>query len=95
MRIPAWCDRVLLNRDPQFKKQLVMDKHNMNDNDAALPSYYGVRRSRFSDHRPVLAIYNLQTLKINRNKKEQLRKEILSKIMQSFGEGKVSKEMIA
>ena len=42
-----------------------------------------------SDHRPVLAIYSLPIIRIENDKKEKLRNEILNNIM---GNGKISKQ---
>ena len=57
MRVPAWCDRILMCRDSQFKKDLIVDKFKNNDAQAAFPVYYNRKDSLFSDHRPVLAVY--------------------------------------
>ena len=59
---------------------------------ASLPVYYDKRYSSFSDHRPVLAVYQTQVIKINKEKKEALRQQILSRLM---GAEKVSKQTIA
>jgi hypothetical protein len=31
MRVPAWCDRILMYRDSLFKKDLIVDKFKNND----------------------------------------------------------------
>ena len=62
------------------------------DNKASLPVYYNRRSTSFSDHRPVLAVYQTQVIKINKQKKEALRQQILSRLM---GAEKVSKQTIA
>jgi hypothetical protein len=59
MRIPAWCDRVLMHRSQTVKDELVHDKYQGNDSEAAKPVYYGSRASYLSDHRPVLACYDV------------------------------------
>jgi hypothetical protein len=92
MRIPAWCDRVLFSRDAQFKQHLISDKMAGDENKASLPVFYNRRNSSFSDHRPVLAIYQTQVVKVNKEKKEALRQQILSRLM---GAEKVSKVTLA
>ena len=57
MRIPAWCDRILFSRDPQFKIQLLSDKFNDDDVSASLPEVYDRISDYFSDHRPVIGVY--------------------------------------
>ena len=44
---------------------------------ASLPKYYNRKENKLSDHRPVLAIFKLQTIKIDREKKDELRSKIL------------------
>lgn len=56
-----------------------------------MPLFYHRRESYFSDHRPILAVYKIQVVKTNREKKETLRKEILSKLM---GQGRVDKKAL-
>jgi len=68
-------------RDPQFRRSLVKDKYNKDDAAAAMPQFYHRKESYFSDHRPILAVFKLQVIKINRDKKEALREEILSKLI--------------
>ena len=46
---------------------------NGDDVKASMPAYYNRRESQFSDHRPVLGIFNPQIIKINKEKKNQLR----------------------
>ena len=72
-RTPSWTDRILLCRDPQFKRYLVRDKYNKDDVVAAMPEFYHRKESYFSDHRPILSVYKIQVIKINRVKKEALR----------------------
>jgi phosphatidylinositol-bisphosphatase len=72
-RIPAWCDRVLFARDAQSKQHLISDKWGGDDTKASLPVYYNRRNSSFSDHRPVLAVYHTQIVKVDKIKKEALR----------------------
>lgn len=91
-RIPAWTDRILMCRDPQFRRSLVKDKYNKDDNAAAMPAFYHRKESYFSDHRPVLAVYRLQVIRIHRDKKDALRQEILNKLI---GQDRVSKETLA
>ena len=43
LRIPAWCDRVLMSRDQQYKQELVDDKFNGDDQRASLPEYYNMK----------------------------------------------------
>jgi hypothetical protein len=59
---------------------LISDPNNGDDYQASLPLYYNRRESKFSDHRPVLAVYRPQIIKINQEKKNELRKEILSRL---------------
>lgn len=92
IRIPAWCDRVLFQRDSQFKKELIKDPFQGDDVEAAMPLFYNRIEDRFSDHRPVIATYKVPVIKINRKKKEHLRNEILKKIL---GMGRVTKQALA
>jgi len=71
---------------------LVKDKFNKDDAAAAMPNFYHRKESYFSDHRPILAVYKLQVIKIDREKKEALREEILSKLI---GQDRISKETLA
>ena len=71
---------------------MVKDKFNKDDAAAAMPNFYHRKESYFSDHRPILAVYKLQVIKINREKKEALREEILSKLI---GQDRISKETLA
>jgi hypothetical protein len=59
MRIPAWCDRVLFCRDPQFKNLLINDPYNGDDQKASQPKYYNRIENLFSDHRPIIAVYDV------------------------------------
>jgi len=71
---------------------LVDDPSKQDDVQGAIPLYYNRKDSVFSDHRPVLALYSLPIIKINRDKKEQLRQSILKDIM--AGNGQISKESL-
>ena len=53
-RAPAWTDRVLLHRDKEFVGNLLQQ-----DIDGDLPIFYGRKETTFSDHKPILSIYNL------------------------------------
>lgn len=88
---PAWADRILMCRDPQFKRYLVRDAYKKDDQAAAIPEFYHRKESFFSDHRPVLAIYKIQVVKTNREKKETLRQEILNKLL---GSSRVDKKVL-
>lgn len=67
-RIPGWCDRILLSRDNQMQKLLIHDPHGT-DERASKPIYYNRRENFFSDHRPVLAVYRMQVIKIDESKR--------------------------
>lgn len=56
-----------------------------------MPEFYHRKESYFSDHRPILSVYKIQVIKVNREKKEALRQEILSKLM---GHGRVDKHAL-
>ena len=70
MRAPAWTDRIMMCRDRQFYHDLLNDRHNRDDRQAALPEFYYAMNSQYSDHRPVLAVYRLQTVKVDKAKKD-------------------------
>lgn len=91
-RIPAWCDRVLLHREEHFKANLIQDNFQGNDEKAAMPIFYDRRHNLFSDHRPVLAIYRLHTVKIDRKKKEELRAQLLKQLL---GETRIVPETVS
>jgi hypothetical protein len=57
-----------------------------------MPLLYSRVEDRFSDHRPMIATYKVPVIKINRQNKEQLRNEILKKIL---GVGRVTKQALA
>jgi hypothetical protein len=76
-RIPAWCDRVLFSRHPESKQQLV---EKFDDASASKPIYYNRRDSYFSDHRPVLAVYKVPIVKIDRTAKEKFQDHILKSL---------------
>mmetsp|Transcript_12774 Transcript_12774/g.21584 ORF Transcript_12774/g.21584 Transcript_12774/m.21584 type:complete len:355 (-) Transcript_12774:22-1086(-) len=90
-RIPAWCDRILMCRDQEMKKELVADRFNGLDSVSALPITYTSKHSYLSDHRPVLGVYDLQVVEIDQEKKDSLRKEVLLNI-QRYMSGQISKE---
>ena len=79
-RSPAWCDRILFYRNPQFKDQMIEDPYKGDDVQAAMPVYYNRKMSYLADHRPVLAIYSLPIVKIDLDLKEKLKSEILTSI---------------
>lgn len=56
-----------------------------------MPEFYHRKESYFSDHRPILSVYKIQVIKVNRQKKETLRQEILKKLM---GQGRVDKHAL-
>lgn len=57
--------------------------------------YYNSKQHYLSDHRPVLAIYRMQTFKVDRDKKEQLRRSIQKTLVPGHVEIDVVKEKIA
>lgn len=77
IRIPAYCDRILFNRDKKYKKMLVEDPFSGNDKEASTPFEYCRRETLFSDHRPVHAIVKVHVIKIDEEKKEQVRQRII------------------
>lgn len=65
-RIPSWTDRILFCRDAQFKQWLLHDAH-ATDAQASLPVYYNRKMHYLSDHRPVLGIFKVQTIKLDQS----------------------------
>ena len=59
-------------RKKECAETLLNDPHGDNKK-AALPLYYKSRQTYLSDHRPVLGIYKVQTVRIDSKKKEELR----------------------
>lgn len=43
MRVPAWCDRILMCRDPKIQDDLIHDRMSGDDVSASLPSFYSSR----------------------------------------------------
>ena len=79
-RIPGWCDRILMSRNHDVKKHLIHDPYG-SDEMASKPIYYNRRENFFSDHRPVLAVYRVQAIRIDEESREKLLKELLKKLM--------------
>ena len=93
MRIPAWCDRILMSRHPEAKRQLLKDENGKPDDKFdSKPKLYSRRGSLFSDHRPVLGVYTVPIIKINKVAKEKLQSHILKNIMGKSG--RINKESI-
>ncbi|XP_061177920.1 synaptojanin-1-like [Saccostrea echinata] len=76
-RCPAWTDRILMRRKPLIHHQpkLLQDGPVWNPGKMIL---YNRVELKTSDHRPVLALYDIDTLKVVENKKEQKLQEIVS-----------------
>nr|XP_022328766.1 synaptojanin-1-like isoform X2 [Crassostrea virginica] len=76
-RCPAWTDRVLMRRKPLIHHQPQLLENGPVWNPGKLLLYNRVEL-KTSDHRPVLALYDIDTLKVEENKKEQKLQEIVS-----------------
>ena len=63
-RIPAWCDRVLYEDIAESKGKIDL-------------LWYGRKESLFSDHRPVVAVFELQIMQENREKKKEIEKKLV------------------
>ena len=61
---PAYCDRILIQEDPLYKLNLL-------ERIKAKPEQYFRKESQFSDHRPIIAVFNPQVITIDRKKREQ------------------------
>ena len=80
-----------MHREEHFKAHLIKDRAQGNDEQAALPVFYDRKHNLFSDHRPVLAVYRLHTVKIDRKKKEELRAQLLKQLL---GETRIVPETV-
>lgn len=58
-RIPAWCDRVLYEKVDKADRSIELTEYNRREN-------------FFSDHRPVIANFNIKICSINKELKEQI-----------------------
>ena len=59
-----------------------------------LPVHYHRKETTFSDHRPVLAIYKMQVVKTDANKKDALKEIIAGKLMSNGTVTKQSMEQL-
>ena len=66
MRVPSWCDRVF------YKKH----------ENCTLLSYKSIQEQRFSDHRPVLAVFDMTARKIDWQKRKIALQGILAALNQ-------------
>jgi hypothetical protein len=72
-RIPAWTDRVL------FKKQTATKKSERDDSlDYGKIVHYGRAELKTSDHRPVIAEFQCDVLKVNERKRDEVIESVLS-----------------
>jgi hypothetical protein len=58
-RIPAWCDRILYEKVDKNDRHIELLEYNRREN-------------YFSDHRPVIANFNLKICSINKELKEKI-----------------------
>lgn len=72
-RVPAWTDRVLWRR-----RQL--QKHNPPGWSAGQCHWYGRAELKQSDHRPILAILDVEVLSVNEEKREGLFEGALGRV---------------
>lgn len=91
-RCPAWTDRILMCRDERVSDKLKDPEAEDVMMKDSLPVFYYRRETTFSDHRPVLAIYKVQVVKINHKKKTAIKEEISKKLTSL---GVVSKDTMA
>ena len=71
-RVPSWCDRILwYHNDTESSPK---DEHNY-----VSPIIYERRETTFSDHRPVVAYFELQCYHHNARRKSSFKRNVLSK----------------
>ncbi|XP_059468868.1 synaptojanin-1 [Neocloeon triangulifer] len=71
-RAPAWTDRVLWKRRKQ-----IADDALIKDWNPGVLAYYGRAELKQSDHRPVIAIVDIEVLKVDENRRHQVLLDVL------------------
>ena len=82
-----------MSRDRRMADELIQDRMHGDDYQAAEPSYYNSRQHLLSDHRPVLAIYNVQVVNTDRKKKDLMREEMLKQLRET-GDARVNAALV-
>ncbi|CAH0562090.1 unnamed protein product [Brassicogethes aeneus] len=74
-RAPAWTDRVLWKRRTQS-----LEMNGASDQSPGKLVYYGRAELKQSDHRPVIAIIDIQSRKLNEEKRQQVFYDVIADI---------------